>query len=312
MNYEMFDAKKIIGEVTAAEADLNPSIVVVSTDSAPRTGMGEFIARYPDRYYEVGIMEQAGAGVSAGLATTGKTPIFCAPAPFTTARPFEMFKIDIGYMRQNVKVIGRNCGFNYSDLGPTHFGLEDMALVRLIPGVVILAPMDASQLRGAMCAMLRYDGPVYLRIGTAPIPKIFDDGDFEIGKGFVVREGSDVAIITTGEISRNVFDAAEKLAAQGINAMVVAMPTVAPIDEELVVRAARQTGRIVTVEEHYIVGGLGSAVCEACAKSAPIPVRRIGVPMEFLSAGQYMDLVRHCKLDADGIVETVKDFVNNP
>lgn len=187
-----------------------------------------------------------------------------------------------------------------------------MALVRLIPGVVILAPMDASQLRGAMRAMLRYEGPVYLRIGTAPIPKIFDDEDFEIGKGFVVREGSDVAIITTGEISRNVFEAAEKLAAEGINVMVVAMPTVAPIDEELVIRAARQTGRIVTVEEHYIVGGLGSAVCEVCAKSAPVPVRRIGVPMEFLSAGQYMDLVRHCKLDADGIVETVKDFVNNP
>mgnify|MGYP000049783382 FL=1 len=216
MKFEMFDAKKIIGDVVAAEADLNQSIVVVSTDSAPRSGLGEFIAKYPDRYYELGIMEQAGIGVAAGLATTGKTPVFCAPAPFTTARPFEMFKIDIGYMRQNVKVIGRNCGFNYSDLGPTHFGLEDIALVRLIPGVTILAPIDASQLKGAMLAMLRHKGPVYLRISTAPLPKIFDDADFEIGKGIIVREGSDVAVITTGEISCNVFEAAEVLAARGI------------------------------------------------------------------------------------------------
>jgi transketolase len=130
-------------------------------------------------------MEQGAIGVSVGLATTGKVPVFCAPAPFVTARPFEMFKIDVGYMHQNVKAIGRNCGFNYSDLGPTHYGLEDMALVRLIPDVVVLAPIDASQLKGAMRAMLRYDGPVYLRIGTGPIPKIFEKAEFEIGKGSV-------------------------------------------------------------------------------------------------------------------------------
>lgn len=309
MKYEMFDAKQIIGEATLAEAGLNPGIVVVSTDSAPRTGMGAFITQYPTRYYELGIMEQGAIGVSAGLATTGKIPVFCAPAPFVTARPFEMFKVDVGYMRQNVKAIGRNCGFNYSDLGPTHYGLEDMALVRLIPGVAVLAPIDASQLRGAMRAMLRYDGPVYLRVGTAPIPKIFDEEDFEIGKGAVVREGGDVAIITTGEISRNVFEAAETLAAAGINAMVVAMPTVAPIDEAMVIKAAKQTGRIVTVEEHYVVGGLGSAVCEVCARSAPVPVERLGVPQTYLSAGPYSDLVKHCGLDVNGLVGSVTSFV---
>jgi transketolase len=309
MKYEMMDAKKIIGETTAEEADLNPNICVVSTDSAPRTGMGKFIEKYPNRYYEVGIMEQAAIGVSAGLAVTGKVPVFCAPAPFVTARPFEMFKIDVGYMHQNVKVIGRNCGFNYSDLGPTHYGLEDIALVRLIPDVVILAPIDASQLRGAMKAMLRYEGPVYLRIGTAPIPKIFNDDEFEIGKGIVVREGKDVAIITTGEISVNVFEAADKLAAAGIDAMVIAMPTIAPIDEEIIVKAAELTGKIVTVEEHFEVGGLGSAVSEVCAKSFQVPVKRIGVPQTYLSSGPYEDLVDYCKLSVEGITETVLEFV---
>ncbi len=308
MKYEMFDAKKIIGEVTLQEADANPNIVVVSTDSAPRTGMTGFITKYPNRYYELGIMEQGAVGVSSGLATAGKVPIFCAPAPFVTARPFEMFKIDIGYMQQNVKAIGRNCGFNYSDLGPTHYGLEDMALARLIPGVTVLAPIDASQLRGAMRAMLRHQGPVYLRIGTAPIPKIFEEEEFTIGKGQIVREGKDVAIITTGEIAVNVFEAAETLAAQGINAMVVAMPTVLPLDEAIIKKAAEATGRIVVVEEHYEVGGLGTAVCETCAKLAPVPVKRLGVPHVYLSAGPYIDLVKYCKLDPAGIVETVKEF----
>lgn len=309
MKYEMFDAKKIIGEVTAAEADLNPKIVVVSTDSAPRTGMGKFIEKYPERYYELGIMEQGAIGVSSGLATTGKVPVFCAPAPFVTARPFEMFKIDVGYMHQNVKAIGRNCGFNYSDLGPTHHGLEDMALVRLIPNVAVLAPIDASQLKCALQAMLRYEGPVYMRISTAPIPKIFEETKFEIGKGILVREGSDVAIITTGEISVNVLEAADRLAEKGIHAMVIAMPTVAPIDEEIIKKAAETTGKIVTVEEHYVVGGLHSAVCEVCAKVAPVPVKSIGVPHMYLSAGTYDDLVKYCKLDVGGIVDTVSEFV---
>lgn len=310
MKYEKFDAKKIIGEVTLEEADKNQSIVVVSTDSAPRTGMTGFIAKYPERYYELGIMEQGAVGVSSGLATAGKTPIFCAPAPFVTARPFEMVKIDVGYMQQNVKLIGRNCGFNYSDLGPTHYGLEDMALARLIPGIVVLAPIDATQLRGAMHAMLQHNGPVYLRIGTAPIPKIFDEEEFEIGKGKVVREGKDVAIITTGEIAVNVFEAAETLAAQGIDAMVIGMPTVFPLDEELIRKAAEITGKIVVVEEHYELGGLGTAVCETCAKLAPVPVKRLGVPHIYLSAGPYDDLVKYCKLDPEGIVETVKEFTS--
>lgn len=308
MKYEMMDAKAIIGEVTAEEADKDASICVVSTDSAPRTGMGPFIKKYPERYYECGIMEQGAMSVSSGLATTGKKPVFCAPAPFATARPFEMFKIDLGYMHQNVKVIGRNCGFNYADLGPTHFGLEDMALVRLIPNVPVLAPCDASQLRGAMRAMLRSEGPVYLRVRTAPIAKIFDDEEFEIGKGRVVREGKDCSILVAGEILSNVLDAVELLCARGIDPMVVAMPTVFPLDEALVRRAA-ETGKIVTVEEHFVNGGLGSAVSEFCAEHQLARVKRLGVPMEYVYAGQNADLIHYCGLDAEGIAKATAEFL---
>ncbi len=309
MKYEMMDAKKIIGEVILSEADQNPNVVVVSTDSAPRTGMGGFIEKYPGRYYEVGIMEQAAVGVSAGLATTGKIPVFCAPAPFVTARPFEMFKIDVGYMHQNVKAIGRNCGFNYSDLGPTHYGLEDIALVRLIPDVAVLAPADASQLRGALRAMVRYDGPVYLRISTAPIPKLFDEADFEIGKGIVVREGKDVAIIVTGEVCKNVLEAADQLEKSGVSAKVVVLPTIVPLDEEIIRKAASETGKIVTVEEHYVVGGLYSAVSEVCARTAPVSVKAVGVPHMYLSAGPYADLMHYCGLDPEGIAQSVSAFI---
>lgn len=309
MKYEMLDAKKIIGEVTLSEAQQNPNIVVVSTDSAPRSGLGKFIETYPNRYYEIGIMEQAALGVSAGLATTGKIPVFCAPAPFVTARPFEMFKVDVGYMQQNVKAIGRNCGFNYSDLGPTHYGLEDIALARLIPGVTVLAPADASQLKGALKAMLRSDGPVYLRVSTASIPKLFEEEDFIIGKGIVAREGTDVTMIVTGELAKNTLEAADALAAEGIHAMVIVMPTIVPLDEEIIRKAAALTGKIVTIEEHYVVGGLFSAVSETCSRIAPVPVKAIGVPHKYISAGPYADLIHYCGLDAGGIADSVRAFV---
>ena len=309
MKFEMMDAKAIIGEVTLAEADRDPRICVVSTDSAPRTGMGGFIEKYPNRYYECGIMEQGAMSISSGLATTGKRPIFCAPAPFATARPYEMFKIDLGYMEQDVKVIGRNCGFNYADLGPTHYGLEDMALVRLIPKVPVLAPCDASQLRGALRAMLRFRGPAYLRVRTAPIAKLFDDEEFEMGRGMVLREGDDVAILVAGEILTNVLEAVELLTADGLNPMVIAMPSVYPLDEALILSAAERTGKLVTVEEHFVVGGLGSAVSEFCTDHCPVPVKRLGVPQEYVYAGQNADLIHYCGLDAEGIANSVKGFL---
>lgn len=309
MKYEMFDAKALMGKVVAEEANIDPSIVVVSTDSAPRTGMTQFIAEHPDRYYECGIAEGGAIATSAGLATTGKTPVFCAPAPFASGRPYEMFRIDLGYMHQNVKVIGRNCGFNYADLGPTHFGIDDLGLIRLIPEVTILAPADATQLEEGLRAALHTEGPVYLRVRTAKIPKIFEAGSFEIGKGVTVRDGKDVAIIATGEITSNVLEAVDQLIADGLDPMVICLPTLYPIDKDIIKMAAEKTGKIVTVEEHFINGGLGSLVCETVAELCPVPVKRLGVPMEYVFAGQNPDLIHYCGIDAEGITASVKDFV---
>lgn len=308
MKYEMMDARKLAGSVVLEEGRKNPDIVVVSTDSASRTGMADFMAEFPNRSIELGIMEQSGIAVSSGLATQGKIPVFCSPAPFATARPFEFFKIDIGYMQQNVKVIGRNCGFNYSDLGPTHYGLEDLGLTRLIPKLVVLAPLDASQLKGAMKAVLEYKGPCYLRFRTAAIPKIFEEEKFEIGKGNIIREGKDFAIIVTGEIAVNVMDAVEVLVEKGYDPMVIGMPTISPIDEDLIVKAA-QTGKIITVEEGFVVGGLGSAVCEVVAAKCPAKVLRLGAPQEYIPAGQFDEEIDYCHLNPAGIVESVEEFV---
>lgn len=308
MNYEMVDAKKLAGRVVLEEGRKNKDIVVISTDSAPRTGMTDFIAEFPDREIEVGIMEQSGLAVSSGLATQGKIPVFCAPAPFATARPFEFFKIDVGYMKQNVKVLGRNCGFNYSDLGPTHYGLEDLGLTRLIPEVVVLAPLDAGQLEEGLRAALRYEGPVYLRFRSASIAKIFEKKEFQIGRGQMIREGKDFAIIVTGEIAVNVLEAVETLTAQGFDPMVIGMPTVCPIDEEIIAKAA-STGKIITVEEGFVTGGLGSAVCEVTARKCPAQVLRLGAPMKYIPAGQFQEELEFCGLDPAGLVKSITEFV---
>ena len=307
---EYADAKKILGDVILETGKKNEAVVVVSTDSANRSGLGDFIESFPERYYELGIMEQAAIGVSSGLATAGKIPVFVAPAMFVTGRPFEFFRIDLGYMKQNAKMIGRNCGINYSDLGPTHHGLEDIALIRLIPGVVILAPQDAGELEGALQAMMEYEGPVYLRVSTAPIAQLFEKVPFKIGEGRMIRDGKDVTIITTGEITSHVMEAVDLLTEQGYDPQVIGMPTVQPIDAEMIKAAAAKTGKIVTVEEHFKTGGLGSAVAEICSESCPVPVKRIAMPDNYNGSGTYKDMITHFKLDAAGIAESIQEFLN--
>lgn len=306
---DKINVKKILDEVLMEIAKENERVVLVSTDSGKNTGFVNFIKMYPDRFYEFGIMETAGIGVSAGLALGGLIPVFSAPAPFITARPFEFMKIDAGYMHQNIKLIGRNCGFNYADLGPTHHGLEDYALARLVPGMVVLAPTDAGELRKAIRAMIEYEGPVYLRLGSSPIPELFDDKEFEIGKGYVIREGKDVSLICTGEIMQNSMDAVDLLLECGIDPHVIGMPTISPIDKDLIIKAAKKTGRIVTVEEHYEYGGLGTIVSEVCSDNCPVPVKRIAVPHEYISAGSYGELIDYCGLSPEKIAESVKMFL---
>ena len=308
MANEKKNPKKVLGACLSKAAATYENLVLVSADSGPNSGFGDFIAKYPQRYYEFGIMEQGVMSVASGMATTGLMPIFCAPAPFVTGRPYEMFRIDVGYMQQNVKVIGRNTGFSYSDLGPTHYGLDDIALVRMIPNVVILAPQFADELEAAFETMVAYKGPVYMRVHNSALPQRETKEPFVIGKGSVLAEGTDVTIISTGNLTQNVLEAVELLKEQGISAQVMGMPTICPIDEELIAQAAK-AGKIVTVEEHFIDGGLGTIVADVCAKSCPTQILKLGVPNLYASSGEYDEMEHLYGLDAEGIAKSVAEFL---
>lgn len=310
MREEMMDPRKTFGETVTNVAKENEDIVVLSADSGKSSGFGEFMELFPDRYYECGIMEQGVVGIASGLAAVGKTPVFCAIAPFVTARPFEMFRNDLGYMKQNVKIVGRNCGFTYSDLGATHHSLEDFAIIRMIPGVIILAPQDPGEIRAATRAMLKHKGPVYMRIGNPKIPMLFEEQEFEIGKGRRILEGTDVTIITTGSLTANVLKAAQTLKEAGISPEVIGMPTVSPVDESIILDSVKKTGRAVTVEEHYVTGGLGSIVSELCVRNNPVPVKMLGVKHEYAATGSYEELLSYYGLDACGITKSVKSFLD--
>jgi transketolase len=303
------DPRKIFGAAVFEAAKENRAIVVLSADSGGSSGLGDFKKLYPERYYECGIMEQGVLGIASGLATTGKLPVFCAIAPFVTVRPYEMFRNDIGYMRQNVKVVGRNSGITYSDLGSTHHSLEDFAIMRMIPGVTVLAPQDPGEITAAVFAMIAHEGPVYMRIGNAAIPELFNPRPFVIGKGQVLREGGDIAIISTGAITGAALKAAELLAGKGIKARVAGMPTVHPIDRELVLDCALTCGRILTVEEHYVTGGLGTLVQEVVCEERPVKVKKCGIPHVYATSGPYDELLAYYGLDAQGIALAAEDFV---
>lgn len=302
------DPRVTFGAAVSTIAVDNPDVVVLSADSGKSSGFAGFAADHPDRYFELGIMEQGVVGMAAGLATTGKIPVFCAIAPFTTARPFEMVRNDVGYMRQNVKIVGRNSGISYSDLGATHHSLEDFALMRMIPGMTVIAPQDPTEIEAAVAAMLQHVGPVYLRIGNDPIPEILPPQPFVIGKARCARQGSDVTLIATGNLTGAALEAAELLAGVGISAEVLGMPTVHPIDAEAVRASAARTGRVFTVEEHYVVGGLGTLVQETLSGVA-VPVTKLGIPHDYSTSGPYLSVLAHYKLDSAGIAAEVEGGV---
>lgn len=307
---EKKDPRKTFGAAVSEAAEENERIVVLSADSGGSSGFKEFAKRHPERYYEFGIMEQTVTGIAAGMATVGKIPVFCAIAPFVTCRNYEMFRNDLGYMHQNVKIVGRNGGFTYSDLGATHHSLEDFAIIKMIPGVVVLCPQDPGEIRAASKAMLEYEGPVYMRIGNPAMEELWSEQKFEIGKGSVLKNGSDIAIITTGTATRNVLEAAAILEKKGHSVMVIGMPTIEPVDQEIIQMAAEKTGKIMTVEEHYIGGGLGSAVADVCAEYCPVKMKIHGVKKEYAVSGSYGELLQYYELDADGIVKNAEEFLN--
>ena len=287
-----------------------PNLVVLDADLAAATKTGIFRKAYPDRHIDCGIAEENMMGVAAGLATTGKVPFASTFAMFAAGRAFEQVRNSVGYPHLNVKIGATHAGISVGEDGATHQCNEDIALMRTIPGMVVINPADDVEARAAVRAAYEHQGPVYLRFGRLAVPVINDRPDykFELGKGVVLREGKDLTIIATGLPVSNCLEAAEKLAADGIDAKVINIHTIKPLDEELVVAAAKETGKVVTVEEHSIIGGLGGAVCECLAEKAPVPVKRIGIHDVFGESGPALELLHKYGLDAEGIYKQIKEF----
>ena len=308
---EMKDPRAAFGNALYAAAKKDERILAISADSSGSSGMSAIKQEFPERHIEFGIMEQGVIGYTAGLATIGYIPFFAAIAPFVSARPFEMFRNDLGYMNQNVKVVGRNAGLTYSDLGATHQSLDDVAILRTIPGVTVVCPGDPVEIGQAVQAAVRHQGPMYIRIGAQAMPVLHAaDLKFQLGKGIVMSEGGDVTIIATGTAMWRAYDAAELLRAKGIKARMISMHTVKPIDRDLIRAAAIETAAIVTVEEHYLIGGLGSAVAETLATEKLFtPLKMIGVDDQYGSNGPYDGLLGMYGLLAEQIAETVEAFI---
>ena len=288
-----------------------PNLVVLDADLAAATKTGIFRKAYPDRHIDCGIAESNMMGVAAGLSLVGKIPFVSSFAMFAAGRAFEQVRNSVGYPKNNVKIGATHAGISVGEDGATHQCNEDIALMRTIPGMVVISPADDVEARAAVFAAYEHQGPVYMRFGRLAVPVINDNPDykFEIGKGIVLREGKDVTIVATGlEVSESLA-AAEKLAADGIDAKVINIHTIKPIDEELIVAAAKETGKVVTVEEHSIIGGLGGAVCECLSEKAPVPVKRIGINDVFGESGPAVALLEKYGLDAEGIYKQIKEFV---
>lgn len=289
----------------------NPNVVVLDADLAAATKTGVFKKAYPERHIDCGIAECNMVGIAAGLASTGMIPFVSSFAMFAAGRAFEQVRNSVGYPRLNVKIGATHAGITVGEDGASHQCNEDIALMRTIPGMVVMCPADDVEAKAAVRAAVEHEGPVYMRFGRAACPVINDRPDykFEIGKGQILREGTDVTIVATGICVGNALEAAEKLAQDGISAEVINICTIKPLDEELVVASAKKTGKVVTAEEHSVIGGLGSAVCDALCKSYPVPVCKIGMQDVFGESGSAAALVEKYGLDGNGIYETVKEFV---
>ena len=288
----------------------NPNVVVLDADLAAATKTGMFKKAFPERHIDCGIAECNMIGIAAGLAAAGMTPFASSFAMFAAGRAFEQVRNSVGYPHLNVKIGATHGGISVGEDGATHQCCEDIALMCTIPGMTVIVPSDDIEAKAAVKAAATMEGPVYMRFGRLAVPVINDeDYKFEIGKGKVLREGTDVAIIANGLCVAESLDAAEKLAAEGINAQVINMATVKPLDTELVLEAAKATGKVVTVEEHSVIGGLGSAVCDVLSEQLPTPVLKIGVNDVFGHSGPAVELIKEFGLDGDSIAAKVKDFV---
>ena len=299
------------GEALAELGEKYENLYVFDADLAAATKTGVFKKKFPERFFDCGIAEADMMGVAAGMAATGKIPFASTFAMFAAGRAYEIVRNSIGYPHLNVKIGATHAGISVGEDGATHQCNEDIALMRTIPGMTIINPADDVEARAAVEAAILHDGPVYLRFGRLAAP-VFNDKatyKFELGKGIQLSDGKDVTIIATGLMVSEAIEAEKALSADGISARVINIHTIKPIDKDIIIKAAEETGRIVTVEEHSIIGGLGSAVCDVVSEYCPVPVKKIGVNDEFGHSGPAVDLLKEFGLCADNIVENVKTFI---
>ena len=311
----MADIKKIATRESYGNALVelgreHADVVVLDADLAGATKTSTFKKEFPDRHFDCGIAEGNMMAVAAGIASMGMVPFASTFAMFAAGRAFEQVRNSIGYPHLNVKIGATHGGISVGEDGASHQCCEDFALMRSIPGMTVICPADDVEARAAVKAAYEFEGPVYLRFGRSGVPVFHDENfKFEIGKGEVLQDGNDVAIISTGIMTYEAIKAGEELRAEGINARVINLSTIKPLDEELILKAAEECGKIVTCEEHSIIGGLGEAVSSLLSEKLPTPVRRIGVNDEFGHSGPAAELLRDFGLSAENIVETVKAWL---
>ena len=313
----MSEVKKIATRASYGSALIelgkkHEDLIVLDADLAAATQTGMFKKEFPERHIDCGIAECNMMGIAAGIASTGKVPFASTFAMFAAGRAYEQVRNSIGYPKLNVKIGATHGGISVGEDGATHQCLEDFALMRVIPGMVVASPSDDIEAKAMVAAAYEHQGPVYMRFGRLAVPVINDRPDykFELGKGVVLREGKDVTIIATGLPVNNCLQAAEKLAAEGIDAKVINIHTIKPLDEELIIAAAQETGKVVTVEEHSVIGGLGSAVCDVLSANVPTKVLKIGINDVYGESGPALELIEKYGLGINGIYEKVKAFVS--
>lgn len=288
------------------------NLVVLDADLAAATKTGTFKKVYPERHIDCGIAECNMVGIAAGLATTGKIPFVSSFAMFASGRAYEQVRNSVGYPKLNVKIGATHAGISVGEDGASHQCNEDIALMRVIPGMVVMNPSDDIEAKAAVKAALEHEGPVYIRFGRLAVPVINDREDykFELGKGIVLKEGTDITMIATGLEVGYALEAAQLLEKDGVSVRVINIHTIKPLDEELIIKAAKETKKIVTIEEHSVIGGLGSAVCDTLCANAPAPVLKIGIQDTFGESGPAAELIHKYQLDAEGIYKQVKKFLD--
>ncbi len=307
---ETFDCRDAFAATLKEMAEQDPRVCAVVNDAVGSTKLREFRDRFPERFVNVGIAEQNMVGASAGLAAGGMIPFCCGASCFLTARAMEQVKVDLGYAKNNVKLCGMSSGMAYGELGPTHHSIEDLAWTRVVPNLSVVVPVDPVETRAAMLWARDHVGPVFLRLSRMPVPRLLPERHiFVPGKAPLLREGHDIALLANGVIVVRALEAAESLRRRGVEARVVNMSSMAPIDREAVLKAARETGAIVTIEEASIYGGLGGAVSEIVAEEHPVRVRRLGVPGVFAPTGSAEFLLEYFGLTAAGIEKAAVELL---